>query len=282
MTARRGSPTRGRSPVIIRRGTGSIRFRILARDPRWGRPLRHYFATFPPAPARATGSILYEVDGAKLSRDGVIIARCRDPIQAAGQIVMDLGEQVPARSSRHVCLHAGAVSRSGRALLLPAALKGGKSTLTLGLVRRGFSYYSDDLAIIRLRDAKICAFPRPIELRPGAIDLFPRLGPGLEVLPAGRARGTCIRVARTRTGRTPARVRWIVFPHVRLGTRTRLTPLPRAGALVRLSRLGFNLDRLGAEGFETLVSLVRGADCYALEVGRLPDGLRALSRVLSR
>jgi hypothetical protein len=93
-----------------------------------------------------------------------------------------------------------------------------------------------------------------------------------------RLRGDSLRISRRKTGRRPVQVRWIVFPHVRLGRGTRIAPLEGGEAAVRLSRMGCNIHRLGEKGFEAVVALVRGARCHSLEVGRLRDGMRALSK----
>ena len=266
-------------------GAGPVRFDIHARDGEFRSVLEEFFRSFGPPPPRPDGVLRYEFKDGALSRNGIGLGKFRKPIRGANRIVLDLGEQVPSLARRHLCLHAGVVALRGRALLLPAALKGGKSTLTLGLVRNGCTYYTDDVAILGLSRGRLAAFPRPIDLREGVVDLFPRLGPGLRPFPlgGGASRGrVSVRVDRRRTGRSGAKVRWVVFPHVRLGRPTRMTPLRRGEALLRLCRQAFNLDRLGEGGFEALVSLVGGAECFALEVGRLPAGLRALCRLMGR
>lgn len=267
----------------IRLGAGEVRLTIHARDLACRSLFATFFRSFGPPPSRPVAHLQYRMEGPALYRDGTPLGRFRQPLRAAHRIVLDLGEQVPALCRGHLGLHAAAVSLRGRGLLLPAPLKGGKSTLTLGLVRGGCTYYSDDVAILDLRDLRLSPFPRPIDLRRGALDLFPPLGRGLLPISSeggGESGPVAVRVDRRRTGRARAPVRWIVFPHLRLGGVTVVEPLPGAEALVRLSRLAFNLDRVGARGFEALVSLIRGAECYSLEVGRLREGLRALFRLL--
>src|SRR5205814_1107286 len=62
-----------------------------------------------------------------------------------------------------VFLHAGAVGRKGRAIVLPAESFKCKSTLVAELVRQGAEYYSDDFAIFD-DHGLLHPFPRTISL----------------------------------------------------------------------------------------------------------------------
>jgi hypothetical protein len=64
-----------------------------------------------------------------------------------------------------VSLHAAVVVRGGQAMLLVGDPWAGKTTLTLRLVERGWSYYSDDVAPIRMRDLRVAPFPKPIAIK---------------------------------------------------------------------------------------------------------------------
>jgi hypothetical protein len=55
---------------------------------------------------------------------------------------------VAENATDHVFVHAAVVAWKGRAILLPGKSFSGKTTLTLELVRRGATYYSDEYAII--------------------------------------------------------------------------------------------------------------------------------------
>jgi hypothetical protein len=59
--------------------------------------------------------------------------------------------EVSANARRWVFLHAAAVGWRGRAIILPAVSRGGKSRLVEALVRAGATYYSDEFAPIDSR-----------------------------------------------------------------------------------------------------------------------------------
>lgn len=253
-------------------------------DPADGPALRDFFRAFDPPPPAARTRLHYIIDEAgRVRRGSRRLGRAATAVGRARLVSFDLGDAVPDRAAPALVLHAGAVSRRGRGLLLPAPGKGGKSTLTLGLLLAGWTYHSDDLAVIRgpATRPRLGTFPRPIDLRPGALDLLGALGRDFRVTvdPGGDGGRSAVRVSRRRVARRPAAVRWVVFPHVRLRRPTVVRPIGRAEAAVRLARMACNLDRLGAGGFEALAGLLRGASCHLLEVGRLRDGLRALAEI---
>ena len=64
----------------------------------------------------------------------------------------------------HVFVHAGAVARNGKAIIIPANSYKGKTTLVAELVRSGATYYSDEYAVFD--ETGLCqAFPRLLSVR---------------------------------------------------------------------------------------------------------------------
>jgi hypothetical protein len=62
-------------------------------------------------------------------------------------------------------VHAAAVERRGKALLLVAEAGGGKSTTTWALLHHGFRYLSDELAPVDLESMTVQPFPRALCLK---------------------------------------------------------------------------------------------------------------------
>jgi len=75
-------------------------------------------------------------------------------------------------------LHAAAVSAGGRDLLLAASPGKGKTTMVLALVRRGFSFLSDDTVFFSLNEGSLSLVPFPEEVKvlPSSLLLFDELG----------------------------------------------------------------------------------------------------------
>lgn len=69
------------------------------------------------------------------------------------------------RAAHLMSLHSAVVVRAGKAILLVGDAWAGKTTLTLRLVEQNFSYFSDDVAPIRLQDGRVLPFPKPIGIK---------------------------------------------------------------------------------------------------------------------
>lgn len=69
------------------------------------------------------------------------------------------------RAEHFMSLHSAVVVRAGEAIMLVGDPWAGKTTLTLRLVEQHYSYFSDDVAPIRLRDGRVSPFPKPIGIK---------------------------------------------------------------------------------------------------------------------
>jgi hypothetical protein len=66
-------------------------------------------------------------------------------------------------------IHAGAVAKNGKAVILAAPSGSGKSTLTALLVAHGYDYLSDDLVPLTFGSHHVTPFPLPISVKAGAV-----------------------------------------------------------------------------------------------------------------
>lgn len=85
----------------------------------------------------------------------------------------DLIVQLQLRRPDLLFLHAAVLSDERGAHLLLGRSGAGKSTTCWGLLQRGLSYMSDELAPIALADATVHAFPRAISMKAAPPDGFP-------------------------------------------------------------------------------------------------------------
>jgi hypothetical protein len=82
-----------------------------------------------------------------------------------------------------LAIHAGVVALDGRAILIAGRSGRGKTTLVLGMLRRGLDLLSDELALIGPDQRTVLAYPRGLHIRPQALELFPELGFLAEIEP---------------------------------------------------------------------------------------------------
>jgi hypothetical protein len=76
-----------------------------------------------------------------------------------------------------LAMHAGALADRGRALVLAGPSGCGKTTLTLGLVRAGLGFLSDELAVLDPATVTVLPYRRSAHVRPSTLDLIPELEP---------------------------------------------------------------------------------------------------------
>lgn len=182
----------------------------------------------------------------------------------------------------HLVLHAGAVVRDGRAIVLPGSSNRGKSTLTMALLRSGLGYLTDEAAAI---DASgyCLPFAKAIALDPGSFSLFPDLRPdgaGSELDAQIHRREWHIAPDRVGPVAEAAPVEAIVCPHWRAGATTRVARVSATEALHSLLSDAFDFTAGGQGVFDILTDLVSRVPVYRLGYGDLDDAVRVVTELL--
>jgi hypothetical protein len=104
-------------------------------------------------------------------RDSAIDATFQDSSWTTGIVAARLLEAVGNRVDTHDLFHGAALSRGGRGLILSGESGFGKSVLTLSLVRRGWKFLSDEIAVVDANGPQLSPFPKAIEIRTEAARL---------------------------------------------------------------------------------------------------------------
>lgn len=91
-------------------------------------------------------------------------------VRSSGHLVYELGNLFTGLVesvlySRFLPIHGAAVTRNGVGTVLVGQAGAGKSSITLSMIYRGFSYSSDDVVLIERESGLIYPFPRLINLR---------------------------------------------------------------------------------------------------------------------
>lgn len=76
-------------------------------------------------------------------------------------------------------LHAGAVERDGDLVLVVAARDTGKTTTVAHLVKRGWTFLTDEMVRVADNATDVRGFPKPLSLKPGGWQLVEHLEPHL-------------------------------------------------------------------------------------------------------
>ncbi len=210
--------------------------------------------------------------------DETVVAECQGPTLAAAWTLWCL-TQVACRSRTRAVLHAAAVGRGGRALIMPGAPGAGKSTLATALVLAGWSMLSDELAGLDLIADLVHPFPRPVALSPTSLaQLPPLVGPGWQ----GPGSELHFRIDELRSGSAAPELvpGAVMFVRYRPRGTGRPLAMAKAEALVRLTEHAMNLPSLGGVAFTALCGLVQRCPTYTIEVDDISTavaGVRAIS-----
>ncbi|MDB5693797.1 MAG: HprK-related kinase [Alphaproteobacteria bacterium] len=183
---------------------------------------------------------------------------------------MGMNLQMALGQRRFLLLHASAVERDGRALLMTGHSGAGKSTLAALLGERGWRFLGDEFALVDLETGALHPFPRAISLKNEALALFgdvepDRLGPVLAGTPKGRIRHLRPRADAVARMAETARPALILFPRYGRDLAPEIRPVGSAEIFVRLTQASTNYVALGEPGFAALSGLVTGVPARAID-----------------
>lgn len=176
-------------------------------------------------------------------------------------------------------LHAAAVARDRRLVLLAGESGAGKTTLTLALLEEGWTYLSDDVSPISHATGLVHPFPKPLGVKdPGAWDAFASsfaAAPDVQ-RPAG---AFLVPPGRWDVATEPLPPAVVVFPAFSRGADAHVEELSTAKAAALASPY---VRRLDAAAVSLLKRLCASASCYRMTYGSSGDALREIDCVLDR
>lgn len=194
---------------------------------------------------------------------------------AVAMLIWDVNRRAVAASVDHVLLHAAAAERGGRAIVLPAPMESGKTTLVAGLARAGLRYLTDEIVALDPLSLSIRGYPKPLSVDPGSWEVLRDLDPRLDAhadlhemqwhVPPARFSED---VRSTSRGASTARPAVIIFPRYDPGESS-LEEIEPDEALVELAGCTFDFERDAERNLAVLARLSASAPAYRLVVGDL-------------
>jgi hypothetical protein len=173
-------------------------------------------------------------------------------------------------------LHAaGLATRDGGGVLLVAPSGSGKSTLTIGLIRAGWNYLSDDAVLLRggSEEVEALACRKSFYIDAVSAKHYSDFSLGSEEPDSNGDQRRAVGVSEAYPDRYKARClpRIMIFPRITPHAQSALTPVPRINALrLLLAQSGPQLfDRYTmSEHLRLLKRLLEQAEPYELNAGR--------------
>ena len=185
----------------------------------------------------------------------------------AAEMAMNL--QIALGWRRHLLLHASAVEKDGKALIMTGASGSGKSTLSAMLGNKGWRFMGDEFVLLDLLTGEAVPFPRMISLKNEAIGamqataLDARFGPLMTGTPKGDVRHLVPPADAIARMAEPAKPALLLFPS--FGYDPVVREIGASEVFMRLTQASTNYVALGEAGFTTLTRFIKTVPARAID-----------------
>jgi hypothetical protein len=184
-------------------------------------------------------------------------------------------------------LHAATLSFEGQGVVLVGNSGVGKSTLAAGLVSRGWTYLSDEFALIDPDTLRLHPFPKAMCIKAGSFDVIERLN-----LPLWRRRHYVkalkgpvgyIRPQDFAPGVKPKScpIRFVIFPKYGDGEEPRFYPILSGHSAFAMAGHAFNRHVFGKRAISILSEVARRAECLGLVSGPIDETCNLIETLVS-
>ncbi len=186
---------------------------------------------------------------------------------------------------QYLIIHAAAIEKDGRAVIMPAPPGSGKSTLCAGLVNNGWRLLSDELTLISLNDGFITPLARPIGLKNCSIDVIQKFSPNatISAITLDTHKGTVALMKPSLESALKAKEKalphWVIFPKYCAGAGTSLNLRSKAQSCLDLGENAFNYSIHGENGFRLLTKTLDKCDCYDFTYSCLEEAVETFSQL---
>lgn len=185
----------------------------------------------------------------------------------AAEMAMNL--QMALGWRRHLLLHASAVEKDGKALIMTGASGSGKSTLAAMLGHKGWRFMGDEFVLLDLVTGDTVPFPRMISLKNEAVSamqasaLDGRFGPLMSDTPKGDIRHLVPPTEAIAAMAVPAKPALLLFPS--FGYDPVVREIGASEVFMRLTQASTNYVALGEAGFTTLTRFIKTVPARAID-----------------
>ena len=182
-----------------------------------------------------------------------------------------------------MAMHAGAVGRNGRCVVMPGSSGSGKSTLTAAMVQAGFELYSDEIALVN-EEGGVEPMPFRLNLKEGSWEVVKARGILADDTATHlRFDGQRVKLFPPKNlAQHPAEIAALVFPKYVEGAPCETKPLSEAAALKRIEESGYQIPRpFTPESFFGVLEHIVSPPAYELRYGNLDEAIETVGTLLN-
>ena len=189
----------------------------------------------------------------------------RNLYAAVQKTMMTMAYQV---KNNLISLHAAALEYKGSAVIMPAESESGKTTLTALLLKRGFSFFSDDVCSMD-ENGYILPLPFCMSIKEGSWNILECDYPELQrydIYKRYDEQNIRFLFPASSMQRTPQKANFIIFPNYNEGKRTSFKRIDENAALEIISKAGYQVQKeMSEKKFDAIVRNLISLPAYRLE-----------------
>jgi Coenzyme PQQ synthesis protein D (PqqD) len=201
--------------------------------------------------------------------------------QVVPYLIYKLFENRMAGLQHRLLFHAAVVAKEGQAVLLPAQSGSGKSTLSAALTASGWTYLSDELALVNPETRCVEPFALPIGLKDKSMDALTAFIPDVEALPR-HMRIDAIGVRYHRPPKVQPKgclpIRALVYPQYSHDAATQVTELKPLESLEGLAETGSSSRPLITSDIAAMLKLA-SLPSFSLRFSDLKNAVNQLKSI---
>jgi len=231
------------------------------------------------APAACDVTLTEDDEGYVISSSGTRLAAGMSRDQLLLTTLEEVTKQLITRLRSAVALHAAAVAYGNTSVLIPGVSGSGKSSIAAWLLDRGFTYLTDEVAVL-LEHGRILGLSRAVVLKPGAAEVAATL--------SALQNGSIIECGSHILGLPadvdalpqPRGVGLMIFPQFEAGGDVKIQPMSPGEAGLKLIASNLNARNLTDGGLGSIAALARETPAVALRYGKFEQLAGTLDELL--
>ncbi len=187
---------------------------------------------------------------------------------------------------QYLILHAAVVEKNKRAIVMPARPGAGKSTLTAGLVSRGWRLLSDELALICPDTLELVGLSRPVNLKNESIGIMKQFVPDAsfsdETKDTNKGTVSLMQAPVDSVERVGerAKISCFVIPEYINKHATQFDRLNKGEMFMHVADNAFNYSLHGLSGYKTVGDILEFADAWQLTYSGLAEAIDTFDKLV--